>query len=320
MKHKSISIISIILCLCFVNALAQEDGEIIFSKKLINPSSPAELITQFQSGDNIYSVAFFGKSILEMIGKESAKKVSVEVFIYELKPPLYDYQQPSEIQLETSTLWVSGDALKKNYLPLDIIPEMDKMTAYGSKDLVYEKFGKKFYGPIKFSERMSKLEAGEHAIIVKLKCNYNFVSEGKFTINGEDYSVYMQMSNALNESASSLKTKDAVMPKVALSDKELEADMIKVFKGSQTYHDRVKGEVLRIVIIDSDWMIRRHEVTGTILHRYIRAAIAVKNGDGTCTVWQNVTFQQDYLSNKFQEIKFDGIGDPYKIPCENVNK
>ncbi len=320
MKHKSISIISIILCLCSMHALAQESGEIIFSKELIDPSGPAELATQFQSGDYIYSVAFFGKSILEMIGKESAKEVSVEVFIYELKAPLYDYQQPSEIQLETSTLWVSGAALQKDHLPLDIIPGINRMTAYGSQDLVYKKFGKKFYGPIKFSERIGKLEAGEHTIIVKLKCNYDFVSEGKFTINGEDYSVYMQMSNALNESASNLKTKDAVMPKVALSDKKLEADMIEAFKGSQTYNDRVKGEVLRIVIIDSDWMIRRHEITGTILHRYIRAAIAVKNSDGICTVWQNVTFQQDYISNKFQETKFDGIGDPYKIPCENVNK
>ncbi len=126
MKHKSISIISIIVCLCSMNALAQEDGEIIFSKKLINPSDPAELVTEFQSSDYIYSVAFFGKSILEIIGKESAKEVPVEVLIYELKAPLYDYQQPSEMQLETSTLWISGDALQKSYLPIDIIPAINE--------------------------------------------------------------------------------------------------------------------------------------------------------------------------------------------------
>ncbi len=128
------------------------------------------------------------------------------------------------------------------------------------------------------------------------------------------------MSDGLNESASSLKTKDAVMPKAARTDKNLQADMARAFTSSQTYKDRVKGEVLRVVIIDPDWMIRRNAVTGIILHRYIRAAIAVKNADGTCTVWQNVTFQQDYVSNKFQETKFDGIGDPFKIPCENVGK
>ncbi|MFW6129369.1 MAG: hypothetical protein ACOC6P_03900 [Candidatus Aminicenantaceae bacterium] len=68
------------------------------------------------------------------------------------------------------------------------------------------------------------------------------------------------------------------------------------------------------------WIIRRNKVTGVILHRYIRTDIAVKNSDGSCTLWKLVTFQQDYAGNKFQKTKFDGIGDPVKIPCENVNK
>jgi hypothetical protein len=75
-----------------------------------------------------------------------------------------------------------------------------------------------------------------------------------------------------------------------------------------------------VVIIDPDWTVRRHEISGVILHRYIRATIAVKNSDGTCTVWQLVTFQQDYEGNKFQKTRFDGVGDPYTIPCENVMK
>jgi len=61
-------------------------------------------------------------------------------------------------------------------------------------------------------------------------------------------------------------------------------------------------------------------IADVILHRYIRAAIAVKNSDGTCTLWNLVTFQQDYASNAFQKTKFDGVGDPVKIPCENVDK
>jgi len=320
MKLKLVLILSILICLISMNAFAQKGGEIVFSKKMINPASPADLTTQFQAGDNIYSVAYFEKSILEMARSSSVKHVDMEIFIYELKPPLYDYQQPSEMQLETSPLRVSGDALQKNYLPLDIIPGTNEMTAYGSQDLVYKKFGPKFYGPVKFAERMSQLEAGEHTIIVKVNCNYNFVSEGKLVINGDDYTVYNKIANELNEAASNIKTKDAVMPKAALSDKKLESEMINAFKASQTYQDRVKGEVLRVVIIDPDWMIRRNELTGIILHRYIRAAIAVKNSDGTCTVWQNVTFQQDYVSNSFQQTKFDGIGDPFKIPCENVSK
>ncbi|MBN1348714.1 hypothetical protein JXJ21_04830 [candidate division KSB1 bacterium] len=320
MKHQLFLSLLVILLFVSMNSFAQNSGEIVFSKNLINASNPGGLTTQFQSGDHIYSVAFLENSILGIIGKESAKQVSVEVFIYELKPPLYDYQQPSEMQLETGTLWVSGNALEKKYIPLDIIPGTTEVTAYGSDELMYKKFGPKFDGPVKFAERLSQLEAGEHTIIVKLKCNYNVVAEGKFVIAGDDYAAYKNASKELNEYAGGAKTKAAVMPKSARSDKSLEAEMITAFKASQTYKDRVKGEILRVVIIDPDWMIRRNQLTGIILHRYIRAAIAVKNSDGTCTVWQNVTFQQDYVSNKFQKTRFDGIGDPYKIPCESVNK
>jgi len=320
MKRKSSLPISICIGLISLSAFAQKNGEIIFSKHMINPSNPAKQSTQFHSGENIYAVAFFDKNILELRGKASAKKVSVEVFIYELKAPLYDYQQPSEIQLETATMWVSGEALQKKYLPIDILPGPNEMTAYGSPLMMYKKFGQKFDGPVKFAERIAKLEPGEHKIIVKLKCNYNVVSEGRFIIQGEDYAAYLNLSTELNEMAANIKTMGAILPKAALSDKKLEAQMIKAFKASQTYKDRVNGKILCIVIIDPDWMIRRNKISGIILHRYIRAAIAVKNDDDTCTVWQNVTFQQDYISNKFQKTKFDGIGDPMKISCENVNK
>jgi hypothetical protein len=220
MKLRLVLIAAIFISLISMSLFAQKGGEIIFSKSMINPSAPADLTAQFQAGDPIYAVAFFDKNIIEMARSSSAKNMIMEIFVYELKAPLYDYQEPSEMQLETASLTISGDALQKNYLPVDIIPGSDEMTAYGSADLVYKKFGPKFAGPVKFAERMSQLEPGEHTIIVKVNCNYNFVAEGKFVISGEDYSVYNQMSAELNAAASNLKTKEAVMPKSARTDKQ----------------------------------------------------------------------------------------------------
>ena len=201
-----------------------------------------------------------------------------------------------------------------------LLPRTKDLTAYGNPELAYKKFGPKFAGPVKFAERIGKLQKGKHEIIVKIKCNYKVVSEGKFKIDGDDYAVYQTKSDEINSAASRLMTTAIVMPKPARKDQKLESEMLAAFKNSQTYRDRVKGEILRIVIIDPDWMTRRHRISGEILHRYIRAAIAVKNNDGTCTLWNLVTFQQDYVSNEFQPTKFDGVGDPVKIPCENVNK
>lgn len=90
--------------------------------------------------------------------------------------------------------------------------------------------------------------------------------------------------------AGNIATQAAELPKAALTDNALEAEMIKVLKTSNTYKERIKGEVLKLVIVDPDWTIRRNELTGIILDRYIKATAAVKNFDGTCTVWQLLTF------------------------------
>ena len=60
-------LLSIILfCLLLTSISAQESGGIIFSKNMIDPSNPANLTSQFQSGDYIYAAAYFEKSLNEM--------------------------------------------------------------------------------------------------------------------------------------------------------------------------------------------------------------------------------------------------------------
>ena len=321
MKTKLLFVLFFSLFILFsVNLFPQNSGEIIFSNKLIDPIKPSNLSIKFKAGDNIYSVAYLPNSIVALSSNRNSKTVNVEVFLYELKKPLYEYQQPSEEQIEYSDLKVSGDALSNKYLMVDILPNTQEITAYGNKDLYYEKFGSDFYGPVKYAKGLAKLSAGDHTIIVRININYSPVAEGKFTISGNDFSIYDDLAEQLNNAADNIKTKDAVMPKDEMSDKKLEAEMIAVIKSSNTYKDRIKGEIIRLVIIDPDWTIRRNELTGVILHRYIRATIAVKNADGTCTVWKLVTFQQDYVGGKFGKTKFDGVGDQYKIPCENVGR
>mgnify|MGYP001306915327 CR=1 FL=1 len=298
--------------------IAQTAGEIIFSKQMIDSKNPANLTSKFEAGDHIYAFAYLPKTVTNLLKSKTAKKAEVEVFLYELKPPLYSYQQPSEMQLEVSAMWVSGSLMQQDRIPVDIVPAPEKTTAYGSEEIEYTKFGANYYGPVLFAKALSNLEPGEHKIIVKVNIHYTVVATGSFVISGNDFSPYENQSEKLNEVAGNFATKSATFPKAAMTDKKLEGEMIAALKASNTYKDRIKGEVLKLVIVDPDWTIRRNEVTGVILHRYIRATAAVKNSDGTCTVWQLITFQQDYVSNAFQKTKFDGVGDPYKIPCENV--
>ncbi|MEJ2544950.1 MAG: hypothetical protein P8Y99_12860 [Calditrichaceae bacterium] len=80
--------------------------------------------------------------------------------------------------------------------------------------------------------------------------------------------------------------------------------------------EKWKGQIYQITIIDKDWFIERHKLTGAILYRYIRAEIAI-NSNNTCWLYQLVTFKQDYNKNTYGETYWDDSGDRIKIPCKN---
>ena len=293
-------------------------GNIVFSSSPIDSLKPSQLTGGFKAGDPIYAVAYLGKSIKAMSGNLQAKKVDVEISYWTVQKPLYSYQKPSERHIGFSSVSMSGSLLDKNYLSFEILPQAGGMTSYSNPEMTYRKFGKKADGPVKHAEDFAKLEAGRHTIIFKVKIKYAIVSEGDFSLEGEDFSKYLALAEDFRKAQTSQAAADARMPSAAKSDKKLEAEMKAALKASRTFNDRMKGDILRLVIIDDDWYIRRHPLTGAILHRYIRAAAAIRNAKGECILWNLITFQQDYVGGKFQKTRFDGVGDPTPIQCENV--
>lgn len=181
------------------NTIAQDIGEIIFSKQIIKPAARQIWKQNLKPETSIYAFASFPKTIADLLKSKTVKKAEVEIFLYELKPPLYDYQQPGEMQLEFSTMWVSGSLLGHNRLPVDIVPIPDKTTAYGGKEIEYKKFGANYYGPVLFAKALATLGPGEHKIIVKVNIHYAVAAAGSFTISGNDFSVYEAMAENLNE-------------------------------------------------------------------------------------------------------------------------
>jgi len=141
----------------------EEKPSIIFSKTPFDPlQPPAEPVTSFNAGDHIYAVAYFEKTIQELFNAQPTDKLFIETFMYEIKPPLYSYQQPSEQQLTFVNVRVSGSLLQNKYLVLDIAPDPDKTTAYSNPEMVFKEFGKKYDGPVNFCESLAKLQAGKN--------------------------------------------------------------------------------------------------------------------------------------------------------------
>lgn len=301
---------------------AQNPGDIVFSSTPINPLQPEGLKTTFNAGDNIYSIAYLPQTVKDFYKNSSPNaKLEVEIFIYELKPPLYSYQSPSEEQLTYASLWVSGTIVNEKYLLIDLLPDAAKTNAYGTEGITYKDFGKKYDGPVNFAETLAKLGAGEHELKVLVKCYYNDVASGTIKISGDDFSAYQKLSEQLNATASSASASNAVFPEQKLKDAAAETRMIAALKNSNDWKTGFAGgtEVIRISIVDSDWHIRRHEISGAILHRYIKAAIAFKTKTGGCA-YRLFTFQEDYIGGKFQPLKYDGAGDLVNMDCGNIDK
>ncbi len=300
---------------------AQKAGEIIFSKTQIVPGQPIRAASDFIAGDAIYAEAWLPKPLQELYNAQPNAKLDVEVFVYEIKPPLYDYQQPSEEQLTFVNMRVSGEFLKITHLLIEIAPDAALTVAYTAPGLTFKEFGKKFDGPVNYTENLSKLKPGKHTLKFVVMCNYADAASGIITISGDDFSFYKKLSEELNTIAQNAGAENALMPVAKKTDAALEGRMITAFKGSNDWKTGFidATDVLLISIYDADWHIRRNELTGAILHQYIRAAIAVKTKNGNCAYYP-VTFQEDYTGGKFQPLKYDGVGDKVMMDCANVKK
>ena len=305
-------------------SLDDESFNIVFSNTPIDPLNPGVSTKRFTTDDHIYAVAYLPKTIKDYYQNvKPDARLNVEVFLYSVKISPYEWiKEPVKEQLVFSNMVISGDLINNKYLVIDLLPDPGNTNAYGTDVVSYKKFGPKFEGPVAFAENLSqKLEPGENVIEVLVKCYYQDVASARLMITGDDFSVYDGLSVKLNELASGADTKNARLPKAERNDPAMEKQMIAAVKSSNAWSNKRLDatDILRVNIYNADWHIRRHEISGAILHRYIRAAMAVKTQSGQCAYYI-ITFQEDYVGGKFQPMKYDGAGDKIMMECENVNK
>ena len=300
---------------------AQTAGEIVFSDSPIAPDVPAGLKTEFTAGEHIYAVAFLTDAVKNLYQNQSPNAtLQVEVFIYEKKPPLYSYQQPGEEQLTFANMWVTGTVKDNKYLVVDLVPDPSKTSAYGGKEIIYKKFGSKYEGPVNFAETLGKLAPGKHELKVAVHCYYAPVATGELTLTGDNFSPYTTLAEKLNNAAASAGAASAEFPKAVATDPARVTRMIAALKNSNDWKNgRFDATEILKTVITYDWEIRRHEISGAILHRYCIAAVAVKTKSGECAYYK-VTFQEDYAGGNFQPLRYDGAGDKVVLRCENLNK
>lgn len=104
---------------------------------------------------------------------------------------------------------------------------------------------------------------------------------------------------------------DGSMPAAKMNDAALNRTMVAALKtGGWKY------QVLKINIVSPDWKVHRGAL-GNITHRTIDTYTAFKMDDGTCKAF-NISFRQDYYSNRFNETQVNGTGDSFEISCAKL--
>ncbi|HPJ78701.1 MAG TPA: hypothetical protein P5086_00360 [Prolixibacteraceae bacterium] len=317
-------IIILLSLICWVRvapaqSLSTEPGNVVFSSSLIDPASPAGLTTTFHAGDYLYAVAYLPQTLKEIyVNASPNEKLLVEIFIYEIKPPLYDYQQPREEQLTFANMYISGDLKQKNHVVMEMVPDPAVTQVYNTPGLTWNKFGKKYEGPVGFAEALAKLGPGEHTLKVVVQCYYSPAASGILKISGDDFAGYNRVAEQLNEAGAAAGMAHAVFPAAVVSDAPREARMVSALKNSNDWKSGfIDGTEVLKTAITYDWEIRRHEISGAILHRYCIAAMALKTKNGGCAYYK-VTFQEDYAGGKFLPLRYDGVGDKVMLDCAKV--
>jgi hypothetical protein len=268
---------------------------IVFSKTPITPSNPGNTSTSFQVGDHIYSLITLRDSFANLLkGKisKNATKVGIEIKIW-----------VDEGYKDGFYLKPRRPAFNDTQVVMDIVPEIDKMTAFKDPDYLLESHGKPA-GPITFAKVLGNLSPGKHRVKVEVY-HYEVWAEGEFDITGSDYGFYAQQAEALADAA----TVANAMEPPKMRNPALENQMKKIAR-SRGYN------VQKVVIIDPDWWVERHKISGRILWRHIASQVAYKKGGGC--YFRKIRYRQMHSGGGYGGLQFMSEFDETKLPCDKI--
>lgn len=114
--------------------------------------------------------------------------------------------------------------------------------------------------------------------------------------------------------------KNRKMPAAVKKDADLEQKFkihfAKVLAGHEKYKDET---IVKVNIVQSNWVIIRNQYTGVIVGRSISAAIATKKADGRYFVYDFANYVEDYEGGKYINGKCDqSFQWPQEILLENI--
>lgn len=256
-------------------------GQAVFSTRpvTIGQENPSAFSSSFKASDEIYGMIYLKGTYTDVT--KGNHIVNIRILIDGVEKANHMWNVPAEKRELT-------------YIPMEYLPDPKTMQTQGA---------------IKYAKAFSEMSPRPHKITIKCEAEYasNLLAEGEFELDGSDGMDKLQARYTAMQSA---KLGQVGMPKAVQSNPKLEAEMMAAMS-------EWKEKPLKANIIDKDWEIHRHPISGAIEYRTIRAALGMKTPSGTCRVFI-LSFKQDYSGKAWGRTQHYGVGDSFDIGCENI--
>lgn len=274
-------------------------GEIVFSKRVIQPGNPSNLTNQFTAGDHIYGLIQTVKPWSEIYDGKSNAEVMVGVKL-----------DGAKIHAQFVKL-KSPELMSSRHLVFEVAPNPDAMTAYADPNREYGlSTATMRQGPNELTHHLAQLESGQHTMEFDVTYFGQTWSAGSFTIGGDDFRAYAKMHEEIAAGVAASVT----LPAARMTNQSLTDEMQSLLEnaGWKSIH--------RINIVDKDWWLDR--VSGgnsAVQSRHIAAAALAEDGDGY--YYKNCTFHQDkLLTGGFGDLYISHQGDRVPVSKANIDK
>ncbi|MBE2246116.1 MAG: hypothetical protein IAE67_02565 [Candidatus Competibacteraceae bacterium] len=277
------------------NAIEKEKkAQFVINSSKINPTHPLPTgLNNIKAGSPIYGMIQTDKPISQITGPYGVKFTER---IYAGENVLSEYSWDCSY----------NDIKDMNqYYEISISPDLNKIE-YPTQGYV-------------LSKGLAELSKGKHKIKIKVlyqingSREMNLLGETELGFDNADeasYNAYKKMVS-IYQSAS---LKNVKLPTAGMKNTTLENEIQKAVEKAWK-----NQQVMKIIIMDTDWQYMYHSVWETVTDRYLNVAVVVKDQNGSCIIFYPVALQGKIDSGYETQFRLGGNHAIEKyIDCANI--
>ncbi len=280
----------------------QHLNQIVWSTKPLvagKENEMASLIkTAFKSGENIYGMAYLGINAKDAMNGNEKLRVRIRV---DGGTAIWGGDL-SYIDLPVSVQ-------DRSYIRFALLPD-----AQWLKDNYAPYIAKENWTLSYFMDELARAGDINHDITCELIFPSSKIHdiESKFSLDlGSGSTEIKTMATKMHNELMASRQ----LPKAGMSNPALEKQMLSVMEKLPGWNEKFN----KAIITSSNWTVKKNELTGVILYRYVSVIGTCKNADGKC-FYQEFTFRQDYSGggNYESAAKYNSYGGKKDIDCDKI--